>query len=269
MTAVSRIFVYPIKSCAGIEIGEADVGPRGLDGDRRYMIVDAHGRFVTQRQFPQMALIEPAFVPNGFKVTAPGCEPLELPAAMTAGIGGATDCSVRIWRQAVEATLAPSDVNIWFSGVLGFACGLAFMADDQHRPVENEAAAFDDEVSFADGAPLLLISEASLADLNARLDTPVAVRNFRPNLVVTADAPFAEDRWQSITVGEVGFDVAWPCSRCIMTTVDPATGERRSDGEPMRTLRAFRQRGRNVYFGQNLLPRRLGRIEVGASVKVH
>lgn len=269
MPRLSRIFVYPIKSCRGIEVREATVGTRGLDGDRRYMVVDGNGRFVTQRQFPQMALVETALTPDGFRVSAPGHEPLELPARIAAGADGATGCRVRVWQHTVEATLARSEINVWFSAVLGFACGLAYMADDQHRPVQNEAAGFDDEVSFADGAPLLLTSEASLADLNARLDRPVTMAHFRPNLVVAAERPFEEDDWDSVEVGDASFDVAWPSSRCIMTTIDPETGVRREDGEPMRTLKGFRQRGPKVYFGQNLLPRRLGRITSGVEVAVN
>jgi hypothetical protein len=268
MPALTGLYLYPIKSCRGLAVGKAVVGARGLEGDRRYMIVDASGRFVTQRQFPRMALIDVALVPGGWRVCAPDQPALEIPQALERGTDGSSACMVRIWRQTVEATLAGPDVNIWFSNYLGFACGLVYMADEQHRPVENAAAAFDDEVSFADGAPLLLISEASLESLNARLESPVAMRNFRPNLVVSGTSAHAEDAWREIRIGAARFQVAWPCSRCIMTTVDPASGTRRADGEPMQTLRSYRQRDGAVYFGQNLLPRVVGRIAVGDAVEV-
>lgn len=263
MAQLSRIFIYPIKSCRGVAVSSAQVEPRGLERDRRYMLVDANGRFLTQRRHARMALIEVAMDGDGYLVGAPERDPLHLPFSLDAADPGGGTCEVKIWQERVEATLAPADVNIWFSEYLGFACGLVYMADDQHRPVHHETAAFDDEVGFADGAPLLLVSEPSLGELNRRLDREVDMRRFRPNLVVTADEPHAEDGWNSVTIGAARFDVAWPCSRCILTTIDPATGERDPAGEPMTTLGSYRREGRSVYFGQNLLPRALGRVAVG------
>jgi uncharacterized protein YcbX len=142
------------------------------------------------------------------------------------------------------------------------------MADTQHRAVGNAAAEFDDEVSFADGAPLLLISQASLQDLNSRLQVPVEMRRFRPNLVVSAAAPYAEDDWRRLAVGEAEFAVAWSCARCIMTTVDPDTGVKDPGGEPLNTLRGYRRVGPGVLFGQNLLPRKFGAVRVGDRVRI-
>ncbi len=268
MAAVSGLFVYPIKSCRGIAVDEARAGARGFEHDRRLMVVDANGRFVTQRQFPQMALIEVESVDGGWRLSAPGAADFAIPKTFEAGADGAMLCTVRVWRDEVEATLAPPDINVWFSSVLGFACGLVYQDDAQHRAVTNAAAGFDDVVSFADGAPYLLISEASVAGLNKKLETLVTMTHFRPNIVVTADTPHAEDQWQRISLGEAQFAVAWPCSRCIMTTVNPQTGARRDDGEPMRTLKTYRQDGRAVYFGQNLLVRREGNVAVGDPVQI-
>jgi uncharacterized protein YcbX len=266
MACVSRLFIYPIKSCRGIELESAELTSRGLAGDRRYMLVDAGGRFLTQRRHGQMALLEPTFGDDGFVVRAPGREPLQIPFDLDPGAH--EKCQVRIWDDSVEATLADTDTNIWFSAFMGFACGLVYLADDQHRPVPNGAAEFDDEVSFADGAPVLLISEPSLAELNRRLEQPIGIERFRPNLVVTGDQPHAEDAWASIAIGDARLDVAWPCSRCVLTTVDPATGERDAGGEPMRTLMSYRKRERSVYFGQNLIPRSPGTLTVGAEYEM-
>jgi uncharacterized protein YcbX len=266
MACISRLFVYPIKSCRGIELDTAELTPRGLAFDRRYMLVDAGGQFLTQRRHGQMALIEPAFSDDGFVVRAPGRQPLQLPFSLDETTSAS--CMVRVWADSVEATLADADINIWFSEVMGFACGLVYLADHQHRPVQNAAAEFDDEVSFADGAPVLLISEASLAELNRRLEQPIGIDRFRPNLVVTADAPHAEDEWDSIVIGKARLDVAWPCSRCALTTLDPATGQRDPAGEPMRTLLSYRKRERSVYFGQNLIPRSCGTLTVGAECEL-
>jgi MOSC domain-containing protein len=266
MARVTRLFVYPIKSCRGIQVDAAELTARGFAGDRRYMLVDAAGRFLTQRRHPKMALIETAFADGGFEVRAPGVPAIRLPEAIPAGI--TETCPVRIWDDTVEATLAEPDLNIWFSEVMGLACGLVFLADYQHRAVPNAAARFDDEVAFADGAPVLLISEASLEALNGKLARPVGIERFRPNLVVTADAPHDEDEWATITIGEARLDVAWACSRCALPNVDPATGVPDPEGEPIRTLTSYRRRDRSVYFGQNLIPRALGRIEVGAECVV-
>jgi uncharacterized protein YcbX len=261
---VSEINIYPVKSCRGISVAEADVEARGLEGDRRYMLVDEKGRFLTQRLHPRMALIDVRATTEGYRVEAPGQPPLELPRALSSG----AEHAVKIWRDDVRATLAGEHFNIWFSQYLGFACGLVYMADDQHRPVPNEAAEFDDEVSFADGAPLLLISTGSLADLNGRLAEPVTMARFRPNIVVEASVPFVEDSWRSIGIGSAEFAVAWACSRCILPTIDPATGVKHPRGEPLETLRSYRRVGPQVMFGQNLIPRKLGTIRVGDAVHV-
>ncbi|MDX1563200.1 MAG: MOSC domain-containing protein [Gammaproteobacteria bacterium] len=267
MSTVSRNFVYPIKSCRGIEVESAELTPRGLAHDRRYMLIDANGRFLTQRRHPQMGRIEVAFDDGAYRVTAPGREALSLPFALDSAVD--TVCRVKVWNDTVEATLAPPEINIWFSEFLGFACGLVYLADDQHRAVTNEAAEFDDEVSFADGAPVLLISDASLAELNRRLTQPVTMRRFRPNLVVTADKPHAEDGWQRVKIGDAELDVGWPCARCVLTTIDPETGERDPGNEPMTTLTGYRRHNGGVHFGQNLLPRTLGRIDVGADCEIN
>lgn len=261
---VSEINIFPIKSCRGFSVPEADVETRGLEGDRRYMLVDANGKFLTQREHTRMTLIDVHATRGGYRVEAPGQPPLEIPRALATG----TESQVRIWRDTVPATLAGEDINIWFSQYLGFACGLVYMADDQHRPVTNEAAEFDDEVSFADGAPLLLISTGSLADLNGRLTEPVTMTRFRPNLVVEAPTPFIEDSWRSVAIGSAEFAVAWPCSRCILPTIDPATGIKHPRQEPLETLRSYRRVGPKVMFGQNLIPRKRGTVRVGDTVRV-
>ena len=261
---VSEINIYPIKSCRGFSVQQAEVEPRGLAGDRRYLLVDAHGRFLTQREHPRMALIAVSATRDGYRIEAPGQPPLELPRALASG----AESEVRIWRDTVAATLATEDVNIWFSQYLGFACGLVYMADHQHRPVPNEAAEFDDEVSFADGAPILLISTGSLADLNGRLAEPVTMTRFRPNIVVDTPTPFVEESWPSIAIGSAELAVAWKCSRCILPTIDPATGIKHPRQEPLETLRSYRRVGPKVMFGQNLIPRKHGTIRVGDTVRV-
>jgi MOSC domain-containing protein len=261
---VSAIHIYPIKSCRGLAVASATLEARGLAGDRRYMLVDANGRFLTQRQHPRLALVGIEAVDGGYRVTAPEQPALALPPAL----GSGTVATVTIWRDRVEALLADESVNLWFTRYLGFACGLVYMRDDQHRPVSNPAAEFDDEVSFADGAPLLLLTTASLAELNGRLARPVAMQRFRPNLVVDGAAPFAEDQWRTIAIGTTELTVAWPCARCALPNVDPRTGERDPQGEPLATLMTYRRTGAKVLFGQNLIPRVFGTLRVGDALRV-
>ena len=264
MPRVTDISIYPIKSCRGISLPNAVVEQRGLACDRRFMLVDAKGRFVTQREQPRMASISVRQTGDGYLVEVPGQDALTLPRELES----ARDCQVRVQRDALDAHLAGPEINRWFTRFMGMDCGLAYMAEHHHRAVRHRSAHFDDEVSFADGAPLLLISEASLADLNARLAEAVSIRRFRPNLVVTADNAYDEDGWGRIRVGEAEFDVAWQCSRCILTTVDPDTGVRDERGEPLETLKTYRRVNGPVMFGQNLIPRKLGEIRVGNEVEI-
>jgi hypothetical protein len=256
---VSAIYIYPIKSCRGISVPGAEVETRGLAEDRRFMLVNAKGRCVTQREYPRMALIDVHRDDGGYRVEAPGRPPLHVPRDLQGG----AEREVRVWGDTVQATLAGEEIDAWFSAYLGIACALVRMEAHQHRPMMHEFAEFDDEVSFADAAPLLLISTGSLADLNGRLAAPVAMRRFRPNVVIDTDTPFAEDAWKSIAIGAAEFSVAWACSRCVLTTIDPDSGVPDTRGEPLETLKTYRRVGPRVMFGQNLIPRRCGAIRVG------
>lgn len=268
MPSVTAIRVYPIKSCGGVERRSADVTARGLVGDRRYMIVDADGLFLTQRRHPRLALVRITDDgAGGYLVDAPGLSTLRLPHEWPDGPG----VSVTLWRDRVEATALPDELGEWFEDLLGFSCRLVHMAAHQCRAVPNDAAAFDDEVSFADAAPLLLTSEASLAELNSRLPSPpspITMRRFRPNVVVDGNGAFEEDAWGRIAIGDTELEVAWPSTRCVLTTIDPDTGVKDPGGEPLRTLRKFRRGESGVLFGQNVIPRRLGTIRVGDAVDV-
>ena len=171
---------------------------------------------------------------------------------------------VHIWKDVVVANPAAPEVHAWFSTYLGLACRLVFMRNESQRVVDP--AFGSGIVSFADGYPLLLTSVASLHALNARMEHPVEMTRFRPNIVVTATEPFAEDGWRRIRVGRVSFRVVKPCTRCVVATIDQETAEQGK--EPLRTLARFRKRGANVYFGQNLIPEGTGDICVGDALVV-
>lgn len=260
---LSALFQYPLKSARGRALDSAEVGPRGLAGDRRWMLVDDSGKFLSQREHGVMALIDIQPVTEAlWQVQAPGQPPLHLPVPAGA-------CRpVRVWRDDTEGQPAHDAANAWFSAVLGMPVTAVYMPDRVQRAVDTQYAQAGDTVSYADGFPLLLIGESSLADLNARLRRPVSMRNFRPNLVVRGAPAFAEDAWQQICIGDCVFDVVKPCSRCVLTTRDPDSGEADPDREPLRTLAGYRRREGGVMFGQNLIPRRTGRLTPGMTVQV-
>jgi uncharacterized protein YcbX len=261
---LTQLNLYPIKSCGGYSVERANLETRGLEGDRRYMLVDEGGRFLSQRTHPQMALLQAQPDGVGYVVTSPHQMPLSLPAVLP----GDGTRRVTVWRDDVTATLASNEINEWFSSAVGISCQLVYMNKPRARRVKAGYGRPEDDLSFADGAPAMLISLESLVDLNRRLDKPVEMKRFRPNLVVTGGRAYAEDGWQRIRLGEAEFDVAWPCTRCTIPTVDPATGERDSLGEPIEKLKTFRRSRSGVTFGQNLIPRRVGCVQVGDLIEI-
>lgn len=258
---VSQLIIYPIKSCRGISVSEAVVERRGFRRDRRWMIVDADLRFMTQRERPNLALIHVRINGEELEISAPNSTPITLPLELPGpGILEAT-----VWDDTVRAIPGGSKAHAWFSNVLQVDCQPVYMPDDSTRLVDSTLAADSEFVSFADGFPFLLISEASLEDLNKRLTTPVPMNRFRPNLVIGGCTPFEEDTWKSFRVGETVFHIAKPCSRCVTTTVDQATGI--MGKEPLATLARYRNKDGQVLFGQNLIHKGRGRIRVGDAVE--
>lgn len=259
---LSEISVYPIKACGAVSQTRWELEPRGLRLDRRWMVVDTAGVFMTQRDYPRLTLVSVRLHTEHLTLNAPGMEPLDVPLAPPGG----RHLPVVIWDDGVEAADAGEDAAGWFSEYLETACRLVGMTDRSVRPVNPEYAVNHDVVSFADGYPLLLISEASLADLNSRLESPISMKRFRPNLVVKGCEPFAEDTWKEIAIGDVHFHLVKPCARCTVPTVDLATGEK--GVEPLRTLKTFRNVGNQVMFGQNLIHAANGTLAMGDEVRI-
>lgn len=261
---LESIHLYPVKSMRGVATTCADVAPRGLHGDRRWMLVDAHARFVTARQHPRLLAWSAELIRDGLVLFAPdgsvrdvGEPPLSAPTI-----------EVGIWKSSSPARVADEAINHWLSRQLGIDVRLVHMADDCLRSVSRAWSRPGDLVSFADGFPLLLIGTASLDLLNAKLTRPVSMANFRPNLVVRTATPHVEDNWKRIAVGDVAFDLVKPCTRCILTTIDPDSATPAADGEPLATLKTYRRETLGVTFGQNLIPRGLGTLVAGASLRV-
>ena len=216
------------------------------------MVTDSDFRFLSQREEPRLALVEAFPTDEGLTVSGPGMESLSI------AFPDVPRESVGIWKDTVGAVRGGEEADDWFSRLFGFSCHLFYMDDAALRPVDPNYAAEGDIVSFADGFPLLLISSESLNDLNSRLPKPLPMNRFRPNLVVSGAGPFAEDTWKRIRIGEVVFDVAKPCARCSIPTIDQSTAER--GDEPLRTLASFRKFDGKVWFGQNLIPRSPGAV---------
>jgi uncharacterized protein YcbX len=261
---LSALHVFPVKSCAALAPPSARVEARGIVGDRRWMIVDAGGKFITGREVSRMPLIRAALAGDGLALEAPGMPALRV----NAPDADATRRDVTVWGATVAALAADAAADAWLSRYLERPASLVYMDDDARRAVDADYAEPGDEVSFADGFPVLLISQEALDALNAKLAQPIPMLRFRPNLVVAGVAPHAEDGWRRIRVGEVEFDVVKPCTRCVFTTVDPFAGERDPSGEPLRTLVTYRRTPKGVTFGQNLIPRGTGTLRVGDAVKV-
>lgn len=261
---LSGLFVYPIKSCAGVALEQADLVERGLAFDRRYMLVDKVGTFITQREFPRLCLVATAFDAERLLVSTPGKPTLEL-VRQPAPEASLQRRQYRVWDDVGSALEHPAGSR-WFSELLGDELSLLYMPDAERRLVNPKRARPGDIVSFADGYPLLLMSEASLGDLNQRLDAPVEMRRFRPNLVISGAEPYAEDAFARVRIGKLSFRGVKRCERCVVTTVDPETGEQGK--EPLRTLSHYRLKDGNVWLGMNLIHDGRGTLHVGDRVLV-
>ncbi len=264
MSSLTQLFTYPIKSTAGISLSESLLTALGLEYDRHWMLVDENNKFITQRKYSQMALIKPEFEKNSLSIVAPGMETLSVPLTTQ----NESPEKVIVWKDVCDGFNCGEDINQWFSEYLKVNVKLVAYDRNQPRATDPLYSKTDDVVSFADGFPLLITSTSSLNDLNSRLQTPVTMTHFRPNLVVDFPAAFAEDNWKRIRIGDLEFDAVKPCSRCILTTVDPLTGVRRQDGEPLKTLTNYRKQSSGVIFGMNLIPRSRGTLKVGDDFEV-
>ena len=261
---LAEIHIFPVKALAGSSVAAADCEPCGLQHDRRWMVVDHTNRFLTQRVLPRMAVIAAHATAERLHLSTPGQAPVDIALPDPA----VAPEPVVVWRDTVLAAPAGAAANAWISAMLGQPCRLVHLRDAGARVSSSAFARPGETVSFADGFPVLLTSAGSLADLNARLAVPVPMSRFRGNLVVEGAAAWAEDRWRLIRIGGAVFRVAKPCDRCLVTTIDQATGERPQRMEPLRTLGQFRQEERGIMFGQNLVPVVLGRVSVGDAVEV-
>jgi hypothetical protein len=263
MTTLSTLTYYPIKACRGFDVPAGNVHRMGLEHDRRMMVVAPDGGFLTQREYPRLALITPSVKNEALTLSAPNFDSLQIGIQKTG-----TPTSVEIWSsKGVDAIDQGDEAAVWLSDWLGASVRLVHIADGFKRKLNpNYAVNTDDHTGFADGYPILIISEESLQDLNSRLDSALPMNRFRPNIVVKGSEPFAEDTWKRIRVGGIEMALVKPCARCVVTTIDKETLEKSK--EPLKTLGAYRKHELGAIFGVNVIPLNEGRLEVGMSVEV-
>ncbi|MYS82935.1 MOSC domain-containing protein [Embleya scabrispora] len=266
MHHLASLHLYPIKSARGIDLSEAVVEPWGLAGDRRWMLVDEAGRFLSQRKQPLLATVTVRQETSGrLVVRAPSMDELWVEPTAEVQL-----VPVTVWNDEFEAALGPDDAHTWFGKLLGIDVRLVHLDDPTRRTPDQRYADASDRVSFADGFPLLLTTTGSLESLNAVMDSPLPMNRFRPNVVIDEPEGWAEDRWLRVRIGDVIFRVVKPCSRCVITTTDQRTGER--GPEPLRALGKHRRFGKKLIFGQNLIPELpsngTGILRVGDSFEV-
>lgn len=261
---LSALHTYPVKSLRGLNHQQVHVNPKGAEWDRRWMLVDSNSIFISQRQNPALAQVSVEVDPSGLTISAPEKTPLRI---LRSEEGQRRE--VTVWKSICRAIDQGAAARQWFSEFLEMDCSLVYLPEDSVRNVSPSYAKREiDQVGFADGYPFLIVTEASLADLNGRLEKPIPMNRFRPNIVIKNEIPFEEDHWKTIQIGDIIFDLVKPCGRCVVTTTDQQTGER-SSLEPMITMAKYRKfPDKNVVFGKNSIHRTTGILKVGDKVTI-
>jgi uncharacterized protein YcbX len=263
MLQLSEIFIYPIKSLGGISISSAVVTDRGLQYDRRWMLVDEQGDFMTQRINAQMALLQVEVVDEGLKVYHK-----KKNTSIVIPFQSQTEetTMVNVWSDRCRAQVVNRDVDEWFSDLLSTNCRLVYMPERTRRRVDGRYARNQEITSFSDAYPFMIIGQSSLDDLNSRLEEKLPINRFRPNFVFTGGVPFEEDSWAHFSINDILFYGVKLCARCVVTTINQDEGK--AGKEPLKTLATYRMSNHKIYFGQNLLHQGAGKIQVGDSIKI-
>ncbi len=265
MLTISELYIYPIKSLGGVALDKATLTERGFEHDRRWMLVNADNQFISQREVNAMALLKVQLTGQGLLITnigVPG-EEMHIPFLPTI-----TETEmVTVWSSRCRAQRVSDEADAWFSKQLGFPCKLVYMPDTTRRYVDGRYAHNKEITGFSDGYPLLLIGQASLDDLNNRLETPLPMNRFRPNIVFTGGAAFQEDYMKHFMINGITFFGVKPCARCVITTINQQTAEKAK--EPLKTLSTYRMKNKKIYFGQNLLHQGTGVVSIGDAISIH
>jgi uncharacterized protein YcbX len=267
MLQLSEIWVYPVKSLSGIQLQESKVTDRGLELDRRWLLVDDSGRFLTQREYPELALFKPEIVGDFLRIThSVLLESIKIPLRPV--FSDTDQIKVTVWDDTIDAYEVSASITDWFTKLLKFSVRLVYMPEESERKLDPDYAITGSEInSFSDAYPFLIIGQSSLDDLNGRLEVEIPMNRFRPNFVFTNGVAFEEDSWREFSIGNVDFVGVKPCDRCVMTTVDQEKGVI-SGKDPLKTLAKYRNFGNKVLFGQNVIGLGLGSVSVEDAVKV-
>ncbi|QBC42734.1 MOSC domain-containing protein [Iodobacter fluviatilis] len=255
---LSGLYRYPIKSSQGQRLQQSQVQSSGLPFDRTWMIATPNGRLITGREFPKLVLLSAEPSTEGLSLSAPGMPTLFVATGLFSQIHPAS-----VWESDFTAHHGASDADAWCSAYLGEQVILLWTGLELNRQGSK-----GEPITFVDGHPLLLTGESSLADLNHRLDQKLSMQRFRPNLIMQGADAFAEDSWKKIRIGEVIFSFIKPCTRCVFITIDPETGEKSPNQEPLRTLAKYRKTADGVIFGQNIAVEKGGVINEGMIVEI-
>jgi uncharacterized protein len=264
MITVSQLYIYPIKSLGGISVSSVNLTDRGFEHDRRWMLIDDNNHFLTQREFSEMALLQVEILKNGLNVyhKKDKSDGIIIPFAPQAN----ERIDTNIWGVPCSPLLVSSDIDKWFSEKLHTGCRLVYMDEETQVAVDERYSINNSLTSFSDGYPILMISEASLTDLNHRIREMLPMNRFRPNLIISGTTAFEEDSMQEFVINLLPFYGVKPSARCVMTTIDQFTAEKGK--EPLRTLATYRSMNNKIYFGQNVIAGERGGISLGDQVTV-
>lgn len=259
------MFIYPVKSLGGIDLNSSNVGVRGLEHDRRFLLIDENNRFLTQREFPKMALLQTE-IKNEELLIFPKQAPSEVFVLPLSPKPSGKNIQVQIWDDECLAQLISAEADKWFSENLKINCRLVYMPDSTKRNVDPKFAMNNETVNFSDAFPMLIFAQASLDELNSRLAEKLPINRFRPNIVFTGGSPFQEDMMKHFKINEIDFYCVKPSARCVITTTNQQTGK--TGKEPLKTLATFRQKNNKIFFGQNVLVSGEGKINVGDEIEI-
>lgn len=266
MLLVSELYIYPVKSLGGFSVAEAKVTATGFEHDRRWMLVDRNGMFMTQRNYPVMALLQTAIIPKGLYISHKHFPEKNITIPFITS--GHCTKKVQIWNDTCDAwCYGDAEMDAWFNEMLGADCELVYMPDSTKRMVELPYAKNNEITSFSDAYPFLIIGQSSLDELNSKLQEPIGIDRFRPNIVFTEATPFVEDSWKHFTINEVEFFAVKTCARCVIPTINQQTAI--AGKEPSKTLATYRTVDNKIKFGMNLLHKGDGIIKVGQKIKIH
>jgi uncharacterized protein YcbX len=263
MITLSNLTYYPIKACRGFDVAESYVERMGLANDRRMMVVTPEGEFLTQREYPRLALVTPTLKNDSVTLSAPDFDSIQFGIQKSG-----TPTSVNIWKSKGVSAIDQGDESAqWFSDWLGVSVRLVHVDERYKRKLNPDyAVSAEDHTGFADGYPILIISEASLQDLNSKLESALPMNRFRPNIIVKNCEPFAEDTWKRVKIGDIEMALVKPCPRCVVTTIDKETLQKNK--EPLKTLSTYRNQEGGAMFGMNVIPLNEGEIKVGMSLEI-